>query len=111
MADLFTIENLLTLVVLTALETVLGFDNLLYISIETKRVAPAQQKYVRRLGTILAIGLRTVLLFVVLQLISLFQSPWFGCDATTAKGDFNGHSRIVLLVGARLIHPALQDIY
>ena len=42
MAELFTIENLFTLVVLTALETVLGFDNLLYISIEAKRVAPAQ---------------------------------------------------------------------
>ena len=45
---LFTVENLMTLLVLTALETVLGFDNLLYISIEAKRVAPEQQKYVRR---------------------------------------------------------------
>ena len=80
MVELFTIENLFTLMVLTALETVLGFDNLLYISIEAKRVAPEQQKYVRRLGIILAIGLRIVLLFVVLQLISLFQSPWFGFD-------------------------------
>ena len=40
MVELFTIENLFTLMVLTALETVLGFDNLLYISIEAKRVAP-----------------------------------------------------------------------
>ena len=34
MAELLTVENLFTLMVLTALETVLGFDNLLYISIE-----------------------------------------------------------------------------
>jgi len=33
MVELFTIENLFTLIILTALETVLGFDNLLYISI------------------------------------------------------------------------------
>ena len=111
MADLFTIENLFTLMVLTALETVLGFDNLLYISIEAKRVAPEQQKYVRRLGTILAIGLRIVLLFVVLQLISLFQAPWFGFDMPFVEGSFNGHSLIVLAGGAFLIHTALKEIF
>ena len=47
MADFFTAENLITLVILTTLETVLGFDNLLYISIEAKRVAPEQQARVR----------------------------------------------------------------
>ncbi len=111
MVELFTIENLFTLLVLTALETVLGFDNLLYISIEAKRVAPDKQKYVRRLGIILAIGLRIVLLFVVLQLISLFQSPWFSFDLPFAKGVFNGHSLIVLLGGAFLIHTALKEIF
>ena len=49
MVELFTIENLFTLVVLTALETVLGFDNLLYISIEAKRVSPDRQKYESKL--------------------------------------------------------------
>lgn len=110
MADLFTIENLLTLVVLTALETVLGFDNLLYISIEAKRVAPAQQKYVRRLGTILAIGLRIVLLFVVLQLINLFQEPFLSIHQEVFVGAFNGHSLIVMAGGAFLIHTALKEI-
>jgi predicted tellurium resistance membrane protein TerC len=110
MADLFTIENLLTLVVLTALETVLGFDNLLYITIEAKRVAPAQQKYVRRVGTILAIGLRIVLLFVVLQLIALFQASFFDINLPVIAGSFNGHSLIVLAGGAFLIHTALKEI-
>ena len=74
MADFFTAENFITLVILTALETVLGFDNLLYISLESKRVAPEQQALTRRVGTILAIGLRIVLLFIVLQLIKKFQN-------------------------------------
>lgn len=39
-AELFTVGALTTLVILTALETVLGFDNLLYITIEAKRVPP-----------------------------------------------------------------------
>ena len=115
MADLFTglftIENLFTLVVLTALETVLGFDNLLYITIEAKRVSPDQQAYVRRIGTILAIALRIVLLFVVLQLIALFQNPFFSFHTAIAEGSFNGHSLIVLFGGAFLIRTALKEIH
>jgi predicted tellurium resistance membrane protein TerC len=110
-AGLFTFENLVTLVILTALETVLGFDNLLYISIEAKRVAPDKQKYVRRLGTLLAILLRIILLFVVLQLIAMFQAPWFGFHLPFATGEFNGHSLIVLAGGVFLIHTALKEIF
>ena len=72
-AELFTAEHLITFVILTALETVLGFDNLLYISIEAKRTGPSTEARVRRIGIIVAIALRIVLLFVVLQLIRLFQ--------------------------------------
>ena len=39
MAELFTLENLANLGVLIFLQAVLGFDNLLYISLESKRVA------------------------------------------------------------------------
>ena len=41
--NLFTIDSLITFLILTALETVLGFDNLLYISIESKKVDPARE--------------------------------------------------------------------
>lgn len=111
MAELFTIENLMTLVVLTALETVLGFDNLLYISIEAKRVEPARRKYVRQVGMVLAIALRIVLLFAVLQLISMFQSPLFGIQLPVIAASFNGHSLIVLAGGVLLIHTAMKEIF
>ena len=111
MADLFTIENLLTLLVLTALETVLGFDNLLYISIQAKRVEPSRQKYVRRLGMILAIVLRIVLLFVILKLIAMFQTPIFGFALPVAEGSFNGHSLILMVGGGFLIHTAMKEIF
>ena len=107
---LFTIENLLTLLVLTALETVLGFDNLLYISIEAKRVAPEHQARVRMIGTILAIGLRIVLLFVVLKLIEMFQAPWLTIDLPIIHGIINGHSLIVMLGGLFLVKTALTEI-
>ena len=40
----------MTLMMLIFLQAVLGFDNLLYISIESKRVAPEHQKKVAPLG-------------------------------------------------------------
>ena len=112
MAEFFTPENLMTLLVLTALETVLGFDNLLYISIEAKRVPADKQKYVRQVGIVLAIGLRIVLLFVVLQLISAFQDPLFSFEIPPLiSASFNGHSLIVLVGGFFLLYTALKEIY
>jgi predicted tellurium resistance membrane protein TerC len=111
MADLFTVENLMTLLVLTALETVLGFDNLLYISIEAKKVAADKQKQVRQLGMIFAIGMRIALLFVVLMLIESFQDPLFSFEIPFVHASFTGHSLIVLAGGAFLIHTALKEIF
>ena len=111
MAELFTVEHLTTFLVLTALETVLGFDNLLYISIELKRTGPQNEAWVRRMGIFLAIGLRIVLLFVVLQLISLFQEPIFTVDIRWLHGALSGHALIVLVGGVFLIYTAMKEIY
>ena len=54
-----------TLLMLVFLQVVLGFDNLLYISLESKRVEESQQQRVRKIGVIIAIVLRIVLLFVI----------------------------------------------
>lgn len=110
-ADFFTLDNLTTFLILTALETVLGFDNLLYISLEAKKVDPESQAWVRRWGMILAIGLRIVLLFVILKLISLFQDPFFGFDTAWFTGHFSGHSLIVLAGGIFLIYTAMKEIF
>jgi predicted tellurium resistance membrane protein TerC len=111
MADLFTLHNLVTVLVLTALETVLGFDNLLYITIEAKRVAPERQVQVRQLGIILAIALRIVLLFVVLKMIEAFQAPLLVFDTSFVAASANGHSLIVLAGGIFLIYTAMKEIF
>ena len=69
MSHLFTIENLGTLFMLIALQLVLGFDNLLYISIESKRAPLKRQSFVRKFGIGLAVVLRIGLLFVLVNLI------------------------------------------
>jgi len=111
MAELFTIDNLFTLLMLLLLQMVLGFDNLLYISIESKRAPTASQKFVRQTGILMAIGLRIVLLFVIMNAIELFQDKLFDIDlAGLFKGTFNGHSLIVLFGGGFIIYTALKEI-
>lgn len=110
--DLFTIENLLTLMMLTLLQAVLGFDNLLYISLESQRVEKSKQAKLRKLGIGLAVILRLVLLFVLMKLIGYFQDPildfnWQG----VAEGHFNAHSLIVLLGGAFIMYTAMKEIW
>jgi predicted tellurium resistance membrane protein TerC len=112
MAELLTLDNLFTLAMLVFLQAVLGFDNLLYISIESKRVAEDKQSFVRKLGIGLAIVLRIVLLFVVVHAIDAFQEPF----ATPHIGDvfsaeFNVHSLIVLAGGVFIIYTAFKEIF
>lgn len=108
---MFSIENLMTLGMLTLLQAVLGFDNLLYISIESKRVPADKQAKVRRLGIGLAIGLRIILLFVVMKAIGSFQKPFLIIDqGSWISASFNVHSAIVLIGGSFIIYTAMKEI-
>ena len=77
MMDLLTFENIANLGVLIFLQAVLGFDNLLYISIESQRAPKEVQKQVRFWGIIIAVALRIVLLFTMIQLIDAMAEPFF----------------------------------
>ncbi len=110
--DLFTLSNLWTLLMLVLLQAVLGFDNLLYISLESKRAPEEKQSYVRKMGIAIAIILRIVLLFGLMHLIayvqdSLFSIHWEG----KVEGDFNLHSIIVLVGGAFILYTAVKEIW
>lgn len=112
LAEILTVEALTTFLVLTALETVLGFDNLLYISLEAQRVEASKRAMVRRWGIILAIVFRIVLLFVVLQLIQSLQNPLFSIDFPPfVEGQVSGHALIVLAGGVFLIYTAIKEIF
>ena len=88
MDGLFTIENLFTLGMLVMLQAVLGFDNLLYISIESQRVEASRQRYVRHMGIGLAILFRLVFLVLVVGVIERFSAPLFGFDIGGVKASF-----------------------
>jgi predicted tellurium resistance membrane protein TerC len=111
MTELFTLENLFTLLMLVMLQAVLGFDNLLYISLESKAAPKEKQNYVRTLGISLAIILRIVLLVVLVKLMVYFQNPIWEPHYEWFKGYINIHSLIVLFGGAFIIYTAIKEIW
>ncbi len=105
---------LFTLLMLILLQAVLGFDNLLYISLESKKAPEADQKKVRKTGILIAIVLRIVLLFVLVSIIDFFQEPFSflsGGIKDVIHFAFNGHSIIVLLGGGFIIYTAIKEIW
>ncbi len=133
----FTFEALFTLMMLILLQAVLGFDNLLYLSLESKRVEESKQSFVRKLGVGMAIFLRIALLFIVLLAIDNLSAPLFEFGLEPAEvhlssdgehdagehivrtptaagnyfaGTFNVHAIIVLAGGVFIIYTAFKEI-
>lgn len=102
--------NLFTLMMLILLQAVLGFDNLLYISLESKRAPLDRQAFVRKIGIGLAVGLRILLLFLLIKVISLFQDPFLSLETAWVKGSLTIHSLIVLLGGAFIVYTATKEV-
>ena len=105
------IENIITLLTLVFLQGVLGIDNLLYIAIESRRVAPEFRTRVRRIGIIIAVALRIVLLVLLINLIAKFQNPFFLLDNDFLSGHFTLHSIIVLVGGVFILYTATKEIF
>ncbi len=111
MAEFFTIANFIDLLLLIALQAVLGFDNLLYISLESQRAPLEKQKQVRFWGICLAVVFRIVLLFLLLKMISAFQQQLFKIDwEGVIYADFNLHAIIVLFGGVFILYTAMKEI-
>jgi len=109
--ELFTLGNLVDLLLLVMLQAVLGFDNLLYISLESKRAPVEKQASVRRWGIILAVAFRIVLLFLLLNMIKAFQQNLFTIDIEgIIYASFNLHAVIVLFGGAFILYTAMKEI-
>lgn len=107
-------EVIFTLLMLIMLQAVLGFDNLLYISLESKKAPENDRKRVRKIGILIAIGLRIALLFLLVSIIDFFQEPFSfltGHIEDVLDFAFNGHSLIVLAGGGFIIYTAIKEIW
>ncbi|RBP53148.1 TerC family protein [Arenicella xantha] len=111
MAEIFTLVNLVDLLLLVLLQAVLGFDNLLYISLESKRAPLEKQKAVRFWGIIIAVALRIILLFLLLNMIKAFQNELFAIHwEGIIHATFTLHAIIVLFGGVFILYTAMKEI-
>ena len=104
------LADLFTLVMLVLLQMVLGLDSLLYISMESKNVAEDKQSSVRRWGVGLAIVLRIVLLFVLLEAIESYQDPFLELHSDLVAMKLNVHALIVLF-GGFIVYTAVKEVF
>ena len=96
----------LSLLTLTAMEIVLGIDNVIFISILSGKLPDAQQPTARQLGLALALVLRLALLFAISWVMGL-SDPLF---SVLGKA-FSGRDLILLGGGLFLIGKATHEIY
>lgn len=113
MADLLTLESLFTLLMLVLLQAVLGFDNLLYIAIESNKVGnPTDARKVRNWGIGIAVLLRIVLLVVIVKLFGLLAEPLFDVNlGKFIEGKFTLQALVTLFGGAFIIYTAVKEIH
>ena len=105
-SPLLTAEGLISLVSLSALEIVLGIDNIVFIAIVAERVDPARRAFLRRLGLALALVLRLGLLFTLSWIMGLTKtliSP-FGQE-------LSGRDLVLLFGGLFLMGKATHELF
>jgi predicted tellurium resistance membrane protein TerC len=94
------------LLTLTALEIVLGIDNVIFLSVIVSRIPPKQAKRARQIGLALALVFRILLLSLLVWLIGLTQA------VLTVKGiDFSWRDIILIGGGLFLIAKATHEIH
>lgn len=94
------------LLTLTALEIVLGIDNVIFLSVIVSRIPPAQAERARKIGLALALIFRIVLLSALVWLIGLTE-PVF----SVGKLGFSWRDIILIGGGLFLIAKATHEIH
>lgn len=95
-----------SLLTLTALEIVLGIDNIIFLSILAARVAPAQQARARQVGLVLALGMRLGLLGAITWVMGL-TAPLFA----VVGHSFSWRDLILVAGGLFLVFKGTQEIH
>jgi predicted tellurium resistance membrane protein TerC len=101
-----TAEGWISLLSLSAMEIVLGIDNIIFISILSGKLPAAEQPRARNLGLMLALFMRLGLLFTISWMMRL-TAPLF-----TALGqEISGRDLILLGGGLFLVAKATYEIH
>ena len=104
--ELFSLQAAIALLTLTALEIVLGIDNIIFIAIIAGKLPEEKRAKARNLGLLLAMVQRILLLLVIGWIIGLNKELF----AIAGRG-FTGKDIILLTGGVFLIAKAVKEIH
>ena len=106
MEHILTAEGLIALLTLSAMEIVLGIDNIVFISILVAKLPKQEQAKTRNIGLFLALFARLGLLFSISWVMSLTE-PLF----SVFGNEISGRNWILLLGGLFLVGKATFEIH
>jgi predicted tellurium resistance membrane protein TerC len=104
--ELLTTDNLIALLTLTALEVVLGIDNIIFLSILTGKLPEEQRAKARKIGLAAAMLMRIGLLLALSWVMGLTKPLFSPFDH-----EISGRDLILLLGGLFLIAKATWEIH
>lgn len=100
--DLFSTEALIALLTLSALEIVLGIDNLVFLSIVTARLPPEQRPSARRFGIATA---------CVTRILLLLSLSWLAGMTYEVLWQFSVRDLVLIIGGLFLLVKATMEIH
>lgn len=100
----------IALLTLTFLEIILGIDNIVFLSIVSGKLRAEDQPKARRIGLLLAMAFRVVLLFGITWVLSL-QDVLFHLDWGFFTAGITGQSIIIFGGGLFLLYKSVSEIH
>ncbi len=100
----------IALMTLTFLEIILGIDNIVFLSIVSGKLPMKQQPKARRIGLLLAMAFRIVLLFGITWVLSL-QETLIRIDWDWFTSEITGQSIIIFAGGIFLLYKSVSEIH
>jgi predicted tellurium resistance membrane protein TerC len=107
---LFTWNGIVYFFILSALEIILGIDNIIFISIVTEKLPKEDQRKARNFGLALALIVRLVLLAFVAWLMKMTEPLFPNTSIDLLKG-FDLQSLVLLLGGLFLIYKSTVEMH
>ena len=110
MEILLSSNALIALLTLTFLEIILGIDNIVFLSIVSGKLDPKDQPKARRVGLLLAMAFRIILLFGITWVLSL-QDVLLALDWGFFEAHITGQSLIIFAGGLFLLYKSVTEIH
>ena len=100
----------IALLTLTFLEIILGIDNIVFLSIVSGKLDQKDQPKARRIGLLLAMAFRIILLFGITWVLSL-QKSILDIEWSFFSAHISGQSIIIFLGGLFLLYKSVSEIH